>query len=82
MLAYLRMRHKDPYKGYVLCGIVRSLCYLCGALIPSYLSDTLISLGTSALCSSPVYARALSAPRQNRRPQRAHGQRLLRAAGA
>ncbi|KAL9711326.1 hypothetical protein Ac2012v2_005869 [Leucoagaricus gongylophorus] len=24
VLAYLRMRHKDPYKGYVLCGIVRS----------------------------------------------------------
>ncbi|KAL1760246.1 hypothetical protein FB107DRAFT_287083 [Schizophyllum commune] len=22
VLAYLRMRHKDPYKGYVLCGIV------------------------------------------------------------
>ena len=24
VLAYLRMRHKDPYKGYVLCGIVRA----------------------------------------------------------
>ena len=24
VLAYLRMKHKDPYKGYILCGIVRS----------------------------------------------------------
>lgn len=24
VLAYLRMRHKDPYKGYVLCAIVRT----------------------------------------------------------
>ena len=23
MLAYLRLKHKDPYKGYVLCAIVR-----------------------------------------------------------
>lgn len=22
VLAYLRMKHKDPYKGYILCGIV------------------------------------------------------------
>jgi len=22
VLAYLRLRHKDPYKGYILCGIV------------------------------------------------------------
>lgn len=22
VLVYLRMRHKDPYKGYILCGIV------------------------------------------------------------
>ena len=22
ILAYLRMKHKDPYKGYILCGIV------------------------------------------------------------
>ena len=25
VLAYLRMKHKDPYKGYILCGIVRVL---------------------------------------------------------
>ena len=23
VLAYLRLKHKDPYKGYVLCAIVR-----------------------------------------------------------
>jgi len=23
VLVYLRMRHKDPYRGYVLCGVVR-----------------------------------------------------------
>jgi hypothetical protein len=22
VLVYLRMRHKDPYRGYVLCGVV------------------------------------------------------------
>jgi hypothetical protein len=22
VLAYLRLKHKDPYKGYILCGIV------------------------------------------------------------
>ncbi|KAI0631978.1 hypothetical protein C8Q77DRAFT_1218539 [Trametes polyzona] len=26
VLAYLRMRHKDPYKGYILCGISRTVC--------------------------------------------------------
>ncbi|KAJ7575144.1 hypothetical protein C8J56DRAFT_1124229 [Mycena floridula] len=25
VLVYLRMRHKDPYKGYVLCGVSRSV---------------------------------------------------------
>lgn len=25
VLAYLRMRHKDPCKGYILCAIVRDL---------------------------------------------------------
>ena len=24
VLAYLRMKHKDPYKGYILCAIVRN----------------------------------------------------------
>jgi hypothetical protein len=24
VLAYLRLKHKDPYKGYVLCAIVRT----------------------------------------------------------
>ncbi|KAL1745796.1 hypothetical protein HDZ31DRAFT_81675 [Schizophyllum fasciatum] len=27
VLAYLRMRHKDPYKGYVLCGISRTVVH-------------------------------------------------------
>ncbi|OBZ71284.1 hypothetical protein A0H81_08689 [Grifola frondosa] len=26
VLAYLRMRHKDPYKGYILCAISRTVC--------------------------------------------------------
>ncbi|OSD07355.1 hypothetical protein PYCCODRAFT_602563 [Trametes coccinea BRFM310] len=26
VLAYLRMKHKDPYKGYILCGISRTVC--------------------------------------------------------
>ncbi|KDQ62730.1 hypothetical protein JAAARDRAFT_190017 [Jaapia argillacea MUCL 33604] len=26
-LAYLRMRHKDPYRGYVLCAISRTVVY-------------------------------------------------------
>ncbi|OJT15154.1 hypothetical protein TRAPUB_8258 [Trametes pubescens] len=26
VLAYLRMRHKDAYKGYILCGISRTVC--------------------------------------------------------
>ncbi|KAI0953093.1 hypothetical protein AcW1_007411 [Taiwanofungus camphoratus] len=26
VLAYLRLRHKDPYKGYVLCAISRTVC--------------------------------------------------------
>jgi hypothetical protein len=24
VLAYLRLKHKDPYKGYILCAIVRN----------------------------------------------------------
>ena len=27
MLAYLRLKHKDPYKGYVLCAIVRNTAF-------------------------------------------------------
>jgi hypothetical protein len=27
VLAYLRMRHKDPYKGYILCGISRTVVH-------------------------------------------------------
>jgi len=26
VLAYLRMRHKDPTKGYILCGVTRTVC--------------------------------------------------------
>ncbi|KZT11845.1 uncharacterized protein LAESUDRAFT_754395 [Laetiporus sulphureus 93-53] len=26
VLAYLRMKHKDPYKGYILCAISRTVC--------------------------------------------------------
>lgn len=26
VLAYLRMKHKDPTKGYILCGITRTVC--------------------------------------------------------
>ncbi|KAK7462461.1 hypothetical protein VKT23_008061 [Stygiomarasmius scandens] len=26
-LVYLRMKHKDPYKGYILCGISRTVCH-------------------------------------------------------
>ncbi|RDX49966.1 hypothetical protein OH76DRAFT_1403214 [Lentinus brumalis] len=26
VLAYLRMKHKDPYRGYILCGISRTVC--------------------------------------------------------
>lgn len=25
-LAYLRMRHKDPYRGYILCAVTRTVC--------------------------------------------------------
>ncbi|KII90935.1 hypothetical protein PLICRDRAFT_39514 [Plicaturopsis crispa FD-325 SS-3] len=25
VLAYLRMKHKDPYKGYILCGVTRTV---------------------------------------------------------
>jgi len=28
VLAYLRLKHKDPYKGYVLCAIVRNATFL------------------------------------------------------
>ncbi|KAF7422510.1 hypothetical protein PC9H_010666 [Pleurotus ostreatus] len=27
VIAYLRLRHKDPYKGYVLCGISRTVVH-------------------------------------------------------
>lgn len=27
VLVYLRMRHKDPYKGYVLCGVSRTVVH-------------------------------------------------------
>ncbi|EIM85752.1 uncharacterized protein STEHIDRAFT_168836 [Stereum hirsutum FP-91666 SS1] len=27
VLAYLRMKHKDPYKGYILCAISRTVAY-------------------------------------------------------
>ncbi|KAF5360560.1 hypothetical protein D9756_005056 [Leucocoprinus leucothites] len=27
VLVYLRMRHKDPYKGYILCGISRTVVH-------------------------------------------------------
>jgi hypothetical protein len=27
VLAYLRLKHKDPYKGYVLCAIVRNTTF-------------------------------------------------------
>ena len=27
VLAYLRLKHKDPYKGYILCAIVRNTMF-------------------------------------------------------
>ncbi|KAF8895588.1 hypothetical protein BD779DRAFT_1609090 [Infundibulicybe gibba] len=36
VLVYLRMRHKDPYKGYILCGIVSAILF--GIFLRSFAS--------------------------------------------
>lgn len=62
-LVYLRMRHKDPYKGYILCGVVSTSLYLITIkLIPSHWP----SLGG---CSTfrVIFGQALNCPLQNRR---------------
>lgn len=44
VLVYLRMRHKDPYRGYVLCGVV-------GAILTSL--PRILSLIVAPFCPSP-----------------------------
>jgi len=43
VLAYLRLKHKDPYKGYILCAIVRN-----ATLLPLLSINTLFQSRTVA----------------------------------
>ena len=46
VLVYLRMRHNDPYRGYVLCGVVGAFSLYFDNLGPDYCSICPHSLGS------------------------------------
>ena len=62
VLAYLRMKHKDPCKGYILCAIV--WCSPLVSILPLCLAHMHASLALCARTSLSVVCRSL---RQDRR---------------